>query len=312
MNQQNIEFFFALGMERAKNIESSDCVTTILAVGEAGGGKSYWGDMIAKYFAKGNQIFLQCNNGTQIDDLVFGISVSGVVQKVTNQDSIVAQRIKILYENKIDSLLNSMADVDALIQLENEYKERLKPFVSKQDITISKGVLIKAIEESQKGKVVLILDELDKAPRDVDAFLLDYLQNFRIEHPQYGTFQGIKSNIIVIITSNDERRFIDALYRRVDMIEVPYPDDATCLKRLQKNIKNLNVDVAKKVIKHISKIRNIPDINYKPTFSELQNVMRVWHVLEKRDNINEAITNIISKDVDDRILLNKKFKFTDI
>ena len=52
------------------------------------------------------------------------------------------------------------------------------------------GVLLQAMKRSLAAKVVLILEELDKAQRDVDALLLTFLQEGELWFPQIGTVKA--------------------------------------------------------------------------------------------------------------------------
>jgi len=76
------------------------------------------------------------------------------------------------------------------------------------------GSLAKAAKNSRKGRVVLCLDELDKAPERVDCLLLDFLQSGRVPLGD-GTFeQADLTNLLVFITSNKVRDVHSSLKRR--------------------------------------------------------------------------------------------------
>jgi MoxR-like ATPase len=265
---QDIELEVSLAIARTKKLKLNDCVTTLLAVGEPGSGKSYLGEILTKIFTgknvQENFEFYQCHSGTMPQHLIFDINITGIVNKISGID----------------------------------------------DETISKGILIKAIEKSKTQKVVLIIDELDKASREVDAFLLDFLQYFRVMDPIHGNIYGNKENCIILITSNDERSFMDAIYRRVSLIEVPYPSEEELLLRLKKIFgSELNIELTKKLIQYFTKIRNIPELSYKPTISEMLTILHDWDLIKDRINLPEILIYKISKDLDDRKFLieNKKF-----
>ena len=103
----------------------------------------------------------------------------------------------------------------------------------KQDVDnlIKKGVLLKALEMSQKEPVVLTIDELDKARPEVDSFLLDFLENGRLSTGTE-TFRKGEFPIYTIITSNDKREIDDALLNRCKKIEVPRPSKEMFLEIL--------------------------------------------------------------------------------
>lgn len=105
--------------------------------------------------------------------------------------------------------------------------------VMKQDAdnSIKAGILLQALQQSKKGPVVLIIDELDKARPEVDSFLLDFLENGRLTT---GTDKYEKGQypIYTFITSNDKREIDEALLNRSKRVEVPRPKKEVFLEIL--------------------------------------------------------------------------------
>jgi len=97
---------------------------------------------------------------------------------------------------------------------------------TKSGVKVVLGALPEALKKSQKGRVVLVLDELDKTRPTADAMLLDFLQNFRVSTrlDNESIIQGNPENLWVFLTSNDEREFSEPLLRRVSVIKLkPLP-----------------------------------------------------------------------------------------
>jgi len=95
---------------------------------------------------------------------------------------------------------------------------------TKSGVKVVEGVLPKALKLAKEGKkVLLIIDEVDKTRPSFDAFLLDFLQNFRVSVPGFEiSLEGKEiENIYVGLTSNDTREFQEALLRRVAVVELP-------------------------------------------------------------------------------------------
>lgn len=88
---------------------------------------------------------------------------------------------------------------------------------------LQKGIILNALEKSKNGKIIIILDELDKARPQVDGFLLDVIQNCRVYDPAFGLIQGKSENLILVITSNQDREFSLALLRRLRRIIFQFP-----------------------------------------------------------------------------------------
>lgn len=84
---------------------------------------------------------------------------------------------------------------------------------------VKKGLLVRALEATTDGDVVVVIDELDKARPEVDAFLLDFIQNGRISTGQE-IFRRGSGNIWLFITSNQDRELSSALTNRIRKLEV--------------------------------------------------------------------------------------------
>ncbi len=84
--------------------------------------------------------------------------------------------------------------------------------------------LLQAIEASTEGRrAVLLIDELDRADEEFEAFLLELLSDFQVSIPEIGTIRA-ESPPIVVLTSNRTREIHDALKRRCIYHWIDYPD----------------------------------------------------------------------------------------
>ncbi len=84
--------------------------------------------------------------------------------------------------------------------------------------------LLQAIEASRDGRrAVLLIDELDRADEEFEAFLLELLSDFQVTIPEIGTVSA-DDPPIVIITSNRTREIHDALKRRCVYHWIDYPN----------------------------------------------------------------------------------------
>ena len=83
--------------------------------------------------------------------------------------------------------------------------------------------LLQAIEASkEEHRPVLLIDELDRADEEFEAFLLELLSDFQITIPEIGTIKAL-SRPIVVLTSNRTREIHDALKRRCVYHWIDYP-----------------------------------------------------------------------------------------
>ena len=100
---------------------------------------------------------------------------------------------------------------------------------SKSGVVAEHGKLYQAALKSKKSRVILMLDEWDKTRPTADAFFLDFLQYGRLSIPGHN-IQANLDNMLIFITANDEREFMEALLRRFPKIDVQ-PLSMNCIKK---------------------------------------------------------------------------------
>lgn len=96
-----------------------------------------------------------------------------------------------------------------------------------RDKIVVPGVIAKAINEVNQGKkVILFLDEYDKAREETDSYFLQFLQDGKVNLTQYGDLEvkeEYKNNLQVILCKNDVRKDLsNQFYRRVHMLRLDY------------------------------------------------------------------------------------------
>lgn len=173
---------------------------------------------------------------------------------------------------------------------------------------ISRGIFVQVLERSLTHKVVITIDELDKAPREVDTFMYDFLQNFRIKDPIHGEIVGNKNNCIVVITSNEMRGLADPILSRCHPIRVEYPDAQEMFERLKSVYGGQFLDgYLKDVVTYFENVRKL-DLIYKPTQREMMRVLGdVKHILRRKtSNAGDFIVNYLSSYAEDRKLIRDK------
>lgn len=91
------------------------------------------------------------------------------------------------------------------------------------------GILWKALQLSLTDRVVLLIDELDKAQEYTDSFLLEFLNDGVISDPADSghVIRGITKNLVVFLTKNKERPLSEPLMRRCRRIYFNWPEVAT-------------------------------------------------------------------------------------
>jgi MoxR-like ATPase len=104
--------------------------------------------------------------------------------------------------------------------------------------------LLKAVETSRDGhRPVLLIDELDRADEEFEAFLLELLSDFQVTIPEIGT---IKADVppIVVLTSNRTREIHDALKRRCIYHWIDYPSPDLEASIVMRKVPGVEADLA--------------------------------------------------------------------
>lgn len=133
-----------------------------------------------------------------------------------------------------------------------------------QEDFLLKRPLLEAI--GQESPPVLLIDEIDRADEEFEAFLLEVLSDFQISIPELGTIEA-KSVPYVVLTSNATRELSDALRRRCLYHYVDYPDEGKEVRILQARLPGIDLRLAGQVVRFVQAIRK-EDIDKKPGIAE--------------------------------------------
>jgi MoxR-like ATPase len=114
--------------------------------------------------------------------------------------------------------------------------------------------------------VVLLIDEIDRADAEFEAFLLEVLSDFQVSVPELGTIKA-RHQPMVVLTSNNTRELSEALKRRALYLFVDYPSFDSELQIVQMRAPDLSASVAKQCVEIVQKLRNI-DLKKNPSVAE--------------------------------------------
>lgn len=124
--------------------------------------------------------------------------------------------------------------------------------------------LLEAIQQDKPP--VLLIDEIDRADEEFEAYLLEVLSDFQISIPELGTITAtVKPH--VVLTANGARDLSDALRRRCIYSFVDYPDKRTELAILDKRHPGLNGRLAEQIVGFVQALRK-EDLEKKPGVAE--------------------------------------------
>jgi len=107
---------------------------------------------------------------------------------------------------------------------------------------------------SSEEPVVLLIDEIDRADEEFEAFLLELLSDWQISVPELGTVKA-KSRPTVVLTANGTRELSDALRRRCLYFYVDYPSFDKELRILRTKIPELQNSLAMQVVAFVQRLR---------------------------------------------------------
>jgi len=113
--------------------------------------------------------------------------------------------------------------------------------------------LLEALEE--EGPSVLLIDEVDRADDEFEAFLLEFLSDFAISIPEIGTVVA-KRRPLVVLTSNRTRELHDALKRRCLYHWIDYPDPAREAEIVRARLPQVPEAVALRVCEAVARLRD--------------------------------------------------------
>ena len=204
----------------------------LLLEGEAGIGKTALALALSK-LCKTSLIRLQCYEG---------LDASSTIYEWNYQKQLLSIRLN---ENKND---NNVKIDDQIFS---------KEFLLERP-------LLKAL--TQKKSPVLLIDEIDRADEEFEAYLLEILSEYQVSIPEYGTIKAL-SKPIVIITSNNTRDLSDALRRRCIYNYVYYPKKELELEILQKKLPNIDLELSRQIVNFVQNLR-VQDIEKKPGIAE--------------------------------------------
>ncbi len=125
--------------------------------------------------------------------------------------------------------------------------------------------LLKSIRSEKP--VVLLIDEIDKADEEFEAFLLELLSDMQVSIPEVGTIQA-KTVPFVVLTSNRARPLSEALRRRCAYLYIEYPDLEKELAILRAKLPHVDDRLAHQVALAVQKLRSSESILKKPSIAE--------------------------------------------
>jgi MoxR-like ATPase len=160
--------------------------------------------------------------------------------------------------------------------------------------------LLKAITSDKP--CVLLIDEIDKADAEFEAFLLELLSDFQISVPELGTLKA-KHLPLVILTSNNAREMSDALKRRCLHLYIDFPDRKQELAIIKLKVPEAADKLADEVVAVVQSLRKL-DLKKTPGISETLDWVKALTLLNvqslDQELVNETLDTIVKYEGDVR------------
>lgn len=187
---------------------------------------------------------------------------------------------KALYEWNYQKQLLSIQ-----VNMSSEDKDALTRSLFSDEYLLERP-LLKSIRSEKP--VVLLIDEIDKADEEFEAFLLELLSEMQVTIPEVGTIRA-KSIPFVVLTSNRARPLSEALRRRCAYLYIQYPDLEKELKILRAKLPHVDDRLCAQVALAVQKIRSSEAILKKPSIAESLDWAAALDALGIREITPEAL-----------------------
>ncbi|MEM7403805.1 MAG: MoxR family ATPase [Pseudomonadota bacterium] len=143
---------------------------------------------------------------------------------------------------------------------------------------------------------VLLIDEIDKADEEFEAFLLEILSDYQVSVPELGTIKAMVSPL-VFLTSNNTREMSDALKRRCLHLHIPFPDRTLETEIVAERVPEVPERLRQQLVDFVQGLRGL-DLRKQPSVAETIDWARtllLMHTDELGPDIVRNTLNVLLK-----------------
>ena len=181
-----------------------------------------------------------------------------------------------------DKLQDILRDTKTLAQAADRLAEEEDVFFSNRFLL--PRPLLRAI--LSENPALLLIDEIDRADAEFEAFLLEVLSDFQVSVPELGTLKA-KHLPFVILTSNNTRELSEALKRRCLYLFIDYPTVDAELRIVKIKVPDLAPQLAQQAVELVQRLRKL-DLKKQPSVSETLDWARALVMLNAK-HIDEKV-----------------------
>ena len=174
-------------------------------------------------------------------------------------------------------------------------REAAEVLRGQEDIFFSENFLVerpilKAVQSDETA--VLLIDEIDRADEEFEAFLLEFLSDYQVSIPEIGTIKA-EHPPVVILTSNRTRELSEALKRRCLHLQLDYPNGEMELEIVRMKAPEVGDELARELVKTIQDLRTL-DLRKAPSIGETLDWAQSLVILNAQNLSKDLIENTIS------------------
>jgi MoxR-like ATPase len=187
-----------------------------------------------------------------------------------------------------ETLQDTLRDVSTLAEAANRLAQEEDVFFS-ENFLLPRPLLSALMSEEP---VVLLIDEIDRADVEFEAFLLEVLSDFQVSIPELGTIHAIHQPM-VLLTSNNTRELSEALKRRCLYLYIDYPSLDAELAVVRLKVPDLSPALARQAVEVVQQLRDM-DLRKVPSISETLDWARALVTLNARSIDEETLRNTLT------------------
>jgi MoxR-like ATPase len=159
-----------------------------------------------------------------------------------------------VYEWDYGRQLLHLRAAEASGRIANEAEHDVEMELFSEEFLIRRPIL-RAIDQQKGPSPVLLIDEIDRADDEFEAFLLEVLSEYTVTIPELGEFRAVEPPVVVI-TSNRTRDVHDALKRRCLYHWVDHPDIATEANIIRTRLPEVSASLSNEVAEFAAQLRD--------------------------------------------------------
>jgi MoxR-like ATPase len=187
-----------------------------------------------------------------------------------------------------DTLQDTLKDAHSLKEAVQRLSQEDNVFFSEQFLL--PRPLLSALTAAEP--VVLLIDEIDRADVEFEAFLLEVLSDFQVSIPELGTIVA-HHEPMVLLTSNNTRELSEALKRRCLYLHIDYPSLDAELNIVRLKVPDLSPALARQAVEIVQQLRNM-DLRKVPSISETLDWARALVTLNAKKIDETTLRNTLT------------------